>query len=141
MLSIIVASALLALSIAGPFSGALLVMLGLRIRLLAEAPDEPNLARPSASGDYLTGLSIALCTPATINGVFFGSLACYALLSYTPSALQSRISKSALKRLNLFSGTTLIPMGLSISVSSVTALHPNKNACSAAHDATLEVAR
>ncbi len=97
------------------------------------------MPRLPASGDYLTGLCIALCNPATILpylalsssgvpfaqdqstflvatviGVFSGSLAWYAFLSCSASALQGRISKSVLRRLNLLSGATLILMGITL---------------------------
>lgn len=131
---------------AGPLSGALLILLGIRILLLAEVPTKLSPSRRPASGDYLTGLSIALCNPgtilpylalagsavpfaqeqsgaltATIVGVFSGSLAWYAFLSCTASALQSRISRSALGRLNLFSGATLTLMGIAVVASAVMA--------------------
>jgi threonine/homoserine/homoserine lactone efflux protein len=127
---------------AGPLSGALLVMLGLRIMLQAEAPCKTSPSRLPASGGYITGLSIALCNPATILpylalsgssvpfaqgqsgvltatiiGVFCGSLAWYAFLSCAASAMRNWISKSVLKQLNLLSGASLIVMGIMIATS------------------------
>lgn len=122
-----------------PLSGLLLIALGGRILLAARKGPGPARRNLPAAGDYAAGLTLALCNPATIlpylalsgsgslqiqalvptlaatiSGVVAGSLAWYACLACFASALQGRISRSMLERLNILSGVVLALMGLSM---------------------------
>jgi threonine/homoserine/homoserine lactone efflux protein len=123
--------------VVAPLSGLLLLALGVRILLASRRTSGSAQRALPAAGDYAAGLSLALCNPATILpylalsgsgglhiqalfptlaatilGVMAGSLAWYACLACFASALQDRISRSMLERLNILSGVTLAVMGL-----------------------------
>jgi threonine/homoserine/homoserine lactone efflux protein len=124
-----------------PISGLLLVALGARILLAGRGSNGGESRDLPVAGDYLAGLTLALCNPATILpylalsgsggaevhglvptllaticGVIGGSLAWYIGLACFASALQGRVSRAVLGRLNLLSGATLAAMGLAMIV-------------------------
>ncbi|WP_337270913.1 LysE family translocator [Oryzifoliimicrobium ureilyticus] len=120
-------------------SGLLLFILGIRILFLARRGDVSAPVTVSVSGDFAAGLTMALCNPttilryialsgsdisqvrgivagltATISGVVLGTVVWYAVLACSASAVQSKVSRAFLARLNFLSGATLAVMGLSM---------------------------
>ncbi len=119
-----------------PASGALMVIIGLKILVRIQNPQRSVITKTSGFADYLAGLMLALTNPATIlpylalvgsgmfvergrpltlsatvAGVLLGSITCYAALSGSTWMLKDRLPHTLLSRLNFLAGAALVAMG------------------------------
>lgn len=118
-----------------PASGALMVIIGLKILVRIQNPQRSVITKTSGFAGYLAGLMLALTNPATIlpylalvgsgmfverrlltlsatvAGVLLGSITCYAALSGSTWTLEDRLPHTLLSRFNFLAGAALVAMG------------------------------